>query len=474
MARSKSNDKRNSSDVGISEVLRVPPHSIEVEQAVLGAMMLEKEAVSKALQYLEQGDFYSTQHQVIFGAMVELFNEAQPVDQLSVIDRLKRDNKLELAGGAYYITGLVESIPSAANIEYYAQIVLEKSTLRKLISAANEIQSEAYEGKEDVFYILDRAEERIFALSERRLKAGFKKFEDVLSETFEYLDAIHNKKWDTTGVPTGLSDLDSLTSGFHNGDLVIIAGRPGMGKTALALTIARNAAVEWRIPVGFFSLEMADYQIAMRLLCAEARVDSHLVRTGRLPREQWSKLSVKSGELAKAPIYIDDSPSPTMLEIRAKARRLKAEKDVKVIFLDYLQLIRATRASDSRQQEIAEISRGLKALAKELDIPVVALSQLSRAPEQRGGDHRPQLSDLRESGAIEQDADVVIFVYRPVMYKKSREKEGISHDEEKKAEIIVAKQRNGPIDTVKAVFIDRYARFEDYSPPREEAISNTF
>ncbi|HDN59104.1 MAG: replicative DNA helicase [Candidatus Neomarinimicrobiota bacterium] len=457
-----------------ADTLRVPPHSLEAEQSVLGAMMLEKEAVSKAIQYLEPSDFYTAQHQVIFKAMIDLFNEGQPVDQVSVVDRLDKNGSLEVAGGAYYITGLVESTPSAANIEYHAQIVLEKSILRKLIMAANEIQAEAYDGREDVFYVLDKAEERIFALSEKRLKVGFRKFDEVLSKTFEYLDAIHNRRWDTTGVPTGLSDLDNLTSGFHNGDLIIIAGRPGMGKTALALTIARNAAVNWQIPVGFFSLEMPDYQIAMRLLCAEARVDSQLVRSGRLPKEQWSKLSVKSGILANAPIYIDDSPALTMLEIRAKARRLKAEKDAKIIFVDYLQLIRSTRSAESRQQEIAEISRGLKAMAKELDIPVVALSQLSRAPEQRGGDHRPQLSDLRESGAIEQDADVVIFIYRPVVYMKGKERETASPEVEKLAEIIVAKQRNGPPGTVKSVFIDRYARFENYSPPRAEVVSGPF
>lgn len=452
--------------------LRVPPHADEAEISVLGAMMLDKEAVSKALQHLDHTAFYKDSHQLIFRAMMELFNDSQPIDQVSVIDRLKRMKQLEKAGGAYYITGLVESTPSSANVEYYAKIVLEKSILRKLIISATDIQSEAYEAKEPAFDILDAAEQRIFALSESRLKAGFKNFSDVLTQTFEHIDSIHQKKFHTTGVPTGIIGLDDLTSGFQNGDLVILAGRPSMGKTALALSIARNSAVEYGVPVGIFSLEMADYQLAMRLLCAEAKVDSHAVRTGKLPQDQWRRLSEKTGRLAKAPIYIDDSPALSMMEIRAKARRLKAEHDVQMIILDYLQLVKGHRA-ESRQQEITEISRNLKALAKELSVPVLALSQLSRAVENRAGDHRPQLSDLRESGAIEQDADVVMFIYRPVVYKR-RLNEEVTLEDERKAEIIVAKQRNGPTDTVNIVFIDKYARFENLAPRREDIAGAPF
>lgn len=452
--------------------LRVPPHADEAEISVLGAMMLDKEAVSKALQHLDHTAFYKDSHQLIFRAMMELFNDSQPIDQVSVIDRLKRMKQLEKAGGAYYITGLVESTPSSANVEYYAKIVLEKSILRKLIVSATDIQSEAYEAKEPAFDILDAAEQRIFALSESRLKAGFKNFSDVLTQTFEHIDSIHQKKFHTTGVPTGIIGLDDLTSGFQNGDLVILAGRPSMGKTALALSIARNSAVEYGVPVGIFSLEMADYQLAMRLLCAEAKVDSHAVRTGKLPQDQWRRLSEKTGRLAKAPIYIDDSPALSMMEIRAKARRLKAEHDVQMIILDYLQLVKGHRA-ESRQQEITEISRNLKALAKELSVPVLALSQLSRAVENRAGDHRPQLSDLRESGAIEQDADVVMFIYRPVVYKR-RLNEEVTLEDERKAEIIVAKQRNGPTDTVNIVFIDKYARFENLAPRREDIAGAPF
>ncbi len=458
-----------------SERMRVPPYSEEAETSVLGSMMLEKEAVSKALQYLSHDAFYKDAHRNIFYAMQELFERGEPIDQVSVIDQLKRAKKLDKSGGAYYITGLVESTPSAANVEYYAKIVLEKSILRKLIISSNEIQNEAYQAKDSAFSILDQAEQRIFALSESRMKMGFKKFFDVLGQTFEHLDAIHNKKFHTTGIPTGFIDLDNLTSGFQNGDLVILAGRPSMGKTALALSVARNAAVEYSIPVGFFSLEMADYQLAMRLLCAEATVDSHKVRTGKLPNEQWRRLSEQTGRLANAPIYIDDSPALTMLEIRAKARRLKAEYNVQLIIVDYLQLIKGYRA-ENRQQEITEISRGLKALAKELGVPVLALSQLSRAVEARKDDHRPQLSDLRESGAIEQDADVVLFVYRPVVYarKKGEEDKFLDPSEKMKAEIIIGKQRNGPTGTAHVVFIDKYARFENMSVRKEEMVDPGF
>jgi replicative DNA helicase len=455
-----------------TDYMRVPPHADEAEVSVLGAMMLEKEAVSKTLQHLDHTAFYKDSHQLIFRAMMDLFNEGQPIDQVSVIDRLKRMKQLEKAGGAYYITGLVESTPTSANVEYYAKIVLEKSILRKLIVSSTDIQNEAYEAKDSAIEILDAAEQRIFALSESRLKTGFKEFDHILNQTFEHIDLIHQKKFHTTGVPTGFMDLDDLTSGFQNGDLVILASRPSMGKTALALSIARNTAVEYKVPVGMFSLEMADYQLAMRLLCAEAKVDSHAVRTGKLPQDQWRRLTEQTGRLAKAPIYIDDSPALTMMEIRAKARRLKAEHDVQLIIVDYLQLIKGYRA-ESRQQEITEISRSLKALAKELRLPVLALSQLSRAVENRAGDHRPQLSDLRESGAIEQDADVVMFIYRPILYKR-RLSEEIAPEDEAKAEIIVAKQRNGPTDTVNLVFINKYARFENMAMRRDEAAGAPF
>jgi replicative DNA helicase len=453
------------------ESLRVPPHSDEAEVSVLGAMMLDKEAVSKALQYLDHTAFYKDAHQQIFKAMTDLFNDGQPVDQVSVIAQLKRKKLLEMVGGAYYVTGLVETTPSAANVEYYAKIVLDAAIFRRLIVATNEIQSMAYEARDTAFDVLDTAEQRIFSLSENRLRGGFKNFVDVLNRTFEHIDSIHSRKGHTTGVPTGLLDLDDLTSGFHPGELIILAGRPGMGKTALALTIARNAAVEYGFPVGFFSIEMADYQLAMRILCAEAKLDSHLVRTGKLPKDQWQRLSLQTGRLSNAKIFIDDSPVLTMMDIRAKARRAKAEHDIQMLIVDYLQLIKGHRA-ENRQQEITEISRGLKALAKEISVPVIALSQLSRAVEGRT-DHKPQLSDLRESGSIEQDADVVLFIYRKAFYDK-RDGNTPTEDDERIAEIMVAKQRNGPTGNVEVIFMDKYTRFENKGTQREEFITAPF
>jgi len=319
-----------------SQILKVPPHADEAEVSVLGAMMLDTEAVSKVFQYIDHTAFYKNAHQLIFKTMEHLFNENSPIDQISVIEGLKKKKNLEEVGGAYYITGLVESTPSAANVEYYTKIVMEKSILRKLISVSNEIQTEAYDGKNELHDIIDNAETKIFALSESRSKEGFKNFLSVLNTTFEHIDTMSNSEYHTTGIPSGFNRLDDMTSGFHDGDLVILAGRPSMGKTALALTIARNAAVEFNVPIGFFSLEMPDYQLALRLLCAEAGVDNHLVRTGKLPKEQWRKLTEKTSKLTDAPIFIDDTPALSLTEIRAKARRLKAESDIKLMEMQEL------------------------------------------------------------------------------------------------------------------------------------------
>ncbi len=433
--------------------LNVQPHSQEGEQAVLGSMLSSREAVSKVLQWLEEDHFYKDSHRQIFSAMVALFNEGEPIDTISVLDRLKKNKQLEAVGGAYYITGLVESVPTVANVERYAKIVLEKALLRRLILISHDITKEAYDDSREVDEILDQAEQSIFNISQKRLKGGFQQIEPILHETFERLDKIHAMPGSVTGIPSGLVDLDEITSGFQSGELIIIAGRPGMGKTSLALTMARNAAVEQKTPVGIFSLEMANHQLALRLLTAEAKVDSHLVRTGKLPKKQWRNLSIAVGNLAEAPIMLDDTPSIGVLELRAKARRLLAEKKIGMIMVDYLQLMQGPKGIESRQQEISVISRSLKALAKELDVPVIALSQLSRQVENRA-DHKPQLSDLRESGAIEQDADLVIFLYRPYIYSNEEEDRG-------KAQIIVAKQRNGPTGSVDVTFVDRYARFEN-------------
>ncbi len=434
-----------------AKIQRLPPQDIEAEMAVLGAMFLEKDAVGKAIEILDESCFYKTAHQKLFRTAVELYDHQEPIDVITMADALKKKGILEEVGGNYYLIQLAEKVPSAANVEYYAKIVLEMALLRRLINVTTDITNRAYEHKGDVYSLLDAVEKEIFVLSDRRLKKGFVSIYQTMHETFERIESFHGKQGGVTGVPSGFVELDEKTSGFQNSDLIVVAGRPSMGKTAFCLNIARNASVGYGIPVGIFSLEMAAYQLAMRMLCSEARVDSHAVRTGKLPPEEWQKLSLSVGVLAEAPIYIDDTPAMSILEIKAKARRLKYEKNIGLLIIDYLQLIQGPPQSESRQQEISAISQALKALAKELNIPVIALSQLSRAVESRGGDRRPVLSDLRESGAIEQDADVVIFIYRPEVYGRT-EQEGI-------AEIIIGKQRSGPIGTVKLAFVKEYVLF---------------
>jgi len=445
---------------------RVPPQAIEAERSVLGAMMLEPEAVGRAIEILQEENFYRESHRKLFRVMVNLFEKGEPIDQVTVAQELANRSQLEEIGGAYELSKLLE-IPSAANMEYYAKLVLEKSVLRQLIHVSSNAATAAYDQSEDVYELLDQTENEIFRLSDRRLKGGFQPFEPIITKTMEQIESFHGMEGGVTGVPTGFADLDDKTSGFQRSDLIIIAGRPSMGKTAFALNIARNMALDADVPVGVFSLEMADHQLAMRMLCSEARVSSHLIRTGKLPKALYSNLSKVVGKLASAPIFIDDTPSISILELRAKARRLKAERDIGAIMIDYLQLMRGPRASESRQQEISEISRALKALAKELDVPVIALSQLSRAVESRGGDKRPMLSDLRESGAIEQDADVVMFVYRGEFYDDE------DPDLENKAEIIIGKQRNGPVGTVHMTFIKDYAKFENQAVYDEQQFAET-
>ncbi len=455
-----------------SNVLNVQPQSIEGEQAVLGAMLTNKEAVAKAIQWLSPEHFYKDAHNKIYSVMTGLFQESEPIDTVSVVDKLKKNKELEAVGGAYYITGLVESVPTTANVESYAKIVLEKALLRQLILLSHDLASKAYDDREGVDDILDAAEQSIFKITQRRLKGGFVHLDPILHESFESLDAKSAKGGLITGVPSGLVDLDNLTAGFHPGELIVIAGRPSMGKTALALTIARNAAVDNKHGVGIFSLEMANQELAMRMLCAEARVNSHLVRTGNLPQKQWKNLSIHVGTLAEAPIYIDDTPAISVLEVRSKARRIMAEHNIELIIVDYLQLMQGPRNVENRQQEISVITRSLKALAKELNIPVIALSQLSRAVEQRT-DKRPILSDLRESGAIEQDSDVVMFLYRDWFYKKFQQSDDSMDDfdndpDKKAAEIIIAKQRNGPTGKIKTAFIEQYARFDNLARYTED------
>jgi len=439
--------------------LNVQPQSLDAEMAVLGAMLTNKEAVSKAIEWLSPDHFYKNGHSKIYMTMIQLFQENEPVDTVSVSDRLKKNKDLEMAGGAYYITGLVESVPTAANIVHYAKVVREKAVLRQLIHLSHDLTREAYDDHKTADDILDEAERSIFDLTQHRLKGGFRHIKPVLGEAFEQLDKVIAQSGSVIGVPSGLTDLDDVTAGFQSGELIIIAGRPSMGKTALALTMMRNAAVDHNESIGFFSLEMGNQQLAMRLLCAEAKVDSSLVRKGNLSTSKMKSLSHNVGKLAEAPIYLDDTPALTVLELRAKARRLKAEHNIKMVVVDYLQLMQGPKGVESRQQEISVISRSLKALAKELEIPIVALSQLSRAVESRQ-DKRPMLSDLRESGAIEQDADVVMFLYREWFYM-SPEKRDENEDEKGKSQIIVAKQRNGPTGTIDVHFEERFAKFEN-------------
>jgi replicative DNA helicase len=436
---------------------RIPPQAVDVEMSVLGAMLIEKEAIARALDLLNEDAFYKEAHRFIFQGMIALFDRSEPVDIVTLTEELKRRGVLEKVGGSYYLTELTERITSAANIEYHAKIVLEKALMRQLIASSNEISGRAYENTEDAFDLLDEAEQKIFKISEQHLKRSFVSMNQALHQTMEMLENIHGKHSGITGVPTGFTALDNITGGFQKSDLIVVAGRPAMGKTALVLSAARNASIDYDKPVAFFSLEMSAQQLVLRLICAEARVDQHKVRTGRLPEDQWQYLSTRIGKLAKAKLFIDDSPSLGILELRAKSRRLKAEHDVQMIIVDYLQLMQGPKGLDSREREISTISRSLKALAKELDVPVLALSQLNRAVEARS-DKRPQLADLRESGAIEQDADVVMFVHRPEAYG-IREEGGEST--EGVAEIIVGKQRNGPIDTARMSFIKSYARFEN-------------
>ena len=438
-----------------NKILNVQPHSDEAEQAVLGSMLSSGPAVNKAFEKkLTAEHFYKNAHTLIFSAMAKLNKDNEPIDTVSVVDLLTKSKDLDKVGGAYYLSGLIEVVPTTAHVDRYIKIVIEKSILRNLIYLANDISKEAYDDSQEVDDILETVQKSIFSITQDTLQKDFEEIDPVLIKTFDKIDKIASHKGTVIGVPSGFHELDQKTTGFQNGDLIIIAGRPGMGKTSFALNMMRNAAIDSKKKIGFFSLEMANEQLAMRLLCSEARVDSNLVRRGDLPKSQYKNLSLAVGPLSKSDIYLDDTPALSILELRAKARRLKNDVNLDMIIVDYLQLMQGPKGAESRQQEIATISRSMKALAKELEIPIVALSQLSRAVEQRAGSKKPLLSDLRESGAIEQDADVVIFLYRDEVYNKDADNEG-------KAEIIVAKQRNGPTGTVEAAFISRYTRFEN-------------
>ncbi len=436
---------------------RIPPQAIDAEIAVIGAMLLDTSAVGAVSEILDDTAFYKGAHKKIFRAVIDLFSKEEAVDLVTVTQELKRQKVLDDVGGAAYLSQVLGSVATTANVRHHAKIVLEKAVLRRLISVATEVVQEAYDAGGEAADILDRAEHVIFEIAQARIHRDFVPMREILKHSFEVIQELYDKKQHVTGIASGFDDLDALTSGFQKADLVVIAGRPSMGKTAFALNVAAHASIDGNTPTAVFSLEMGKEQLVQRMLCCEARVDAHKLRTGYLADKQWSSLTTAAGLLSESSIYIDDTPSMTVLEMRSKARRLKAEADIGLVIVDYLQLMRGLGRPENRQQEISEISRSLKALAKELNIPVLALSQLSRAVESRGGDRRPILSDLRESGAIEQDADVVMFIYRAEQYERTPENIGV-------AEVIVGKQRNGPTGTIQLYFHKSYTLFESLAP----------
>jgi replicative DNA helicase len=431
----------------------VPPQNVEAERAVLGGVLLEPEAATKAIEIVSPESFYRPAHGKIFQAMIVLFKRHEPIDVMTLAEELKKSGDLDALGGVAALTDLVDGTPTAANIEHYARIVLDKFILRQLIRASTDIAQDAYAASREADAILDSAEQKIFKISESRVSQGFVHIKEILKERFEEIQRVHETRVSITGLPSGFIDLDKYTAGFHPSDLVIIAGRPSMGKTSFALNIAQHVGLMEKKPVAVFSLEMSKELLVQRLLCSEAQVDAQKVRRGFTSSKDIERLTNAAGLLSEAPVFIDDTPAISTLDMRARARRLKSEHDVALVIIDYLQLARCSDRVENRQQEISAISRSLKALAKELSIPVIALSQLSRAVEARGGDRRPMLSDLRESGAIEQDADLVLFLYRPELYDPG------DPDKQGKAELIIGKQRNGPTGVVPLTFEKTYTRF---------------
>jgi len=449
------------------DMRKVPPQSIEAEMSILGGVLLDNEAINRALEVIRPEEFYRESHRKIFRAMIDLSNNGEPCDLITLTTALKKKGELEDTGGGAYLAALVDYVPTAANIAFYCRIVKEKAVARNLITAATEIVTKSFDEQSNVDELLDHAQKTIFEISENKLKPAFFPVKDILKDTIRNIEKLYEKKDHVTGVPTGFLDLDGMTAGFQKGDLIIVAGRPSMGKTAFALNLGQHAAIhaDQKSSVAIFSLEMSKEQLVTRLLCSESKIDASRLRTGHLIDADWGRLMAGAGKLHDATIYIDDTPSIPVLEMRAKCRRLKAEKGLGLVIVDYLQLMRGGANSESRQQEISEISRSLKALAKELDIPVVALSQLNRGLENRT-DKRPMMSDLRESGAIEQDADVIMFVYRDAVYCdacKRRDGSCTIEGHDRNAEIIIGKQRNGPIGTVNLIFNGEYTKFENKS-----------
>ena len=442
---------------------KVPPQALDLEEAVLGALMLEKDAVSAVIDILTPKVFYKDAHQRIFSAISRLFGKSDPIDILTVTNELKSTGELEMVGGPYYITMLTSRIASAANVEYHARIIQQKHIQRDLIHISSEIIKDAYEDTTDVFSLLDKAEQNLFSVSETNLRRNFEDMPSLVRQAIEDIESAKDSDTHFRGVPSGFSDLDRITSGWQKSDLVILAARPSMGKTALALSMARNMSVDFKKPMAFFSLEMSAIQLVTRLISSESEIVSGKLKSGNLADHEWEQLNAKIRNLSEAKIFIDDTPALSIFELRAKCRRLKQQHNIEMVFIDYLQLMTAGGENKgNREQEISQISRSLKALAKELDVPVLALSQLSRAVETRpGSSKRPILSDLRESGAIEQDADLVLFIYRPEYYKIDQFEDGSSTAGV--TEVIIAKHRNGAVGDVKLKFVDKFARFEDYN-----------
>jgi len=447
----------------ISESLgKLPPQALDLEEAVLGALMLERNALNAVVEFLKPEHFYVEAHREIYQSIIELFKSSEPVDMRTVVNQLRKEGKIDLIGGAYYIAELTAKVSSAANIEYHARVIIEMAIKRELIQIASQIHHNAYEDTTDVFELLDKTEQSIFEISDSNLRKNYDNMRNLMARAIQELQVLKEHKDGLTGVPSGFTELDRMTSGWQKSDLVIIAARPGMGKTAFVVSALRNAAVDFKIPVAIFSLEMASVQLVNRMISAEAELEGEKIKKGNLADHEWKQLVHKTTKLTSAPIFIDDTPALSILELRAKCRRLKAEHGVQLIVIDYLQLMKGDQGGN-REQEIASISRALKGIAKELSVPVLALSQLSRGVETRGGDKRPQLSDLRESGSIEQDADIVMFLYRPEYYKITVDEDGMPT--QGTGEVIIAKHRNGSTGNVKLKFIGKFTKFADLDSP---------
>lgn len=445
---------------------RIPPQNVEAERSVLGSMLIDEQAVVSGINMLSNFSFYRTAHQIIYDAAKVLFDKNEAIDIITISEELRKNNRLDKVGGADYLTVLVDSVVTASNVEHYANIVRDKALLRELIKVSSKIIENSFKEQTDSQEILDKAEQQIFSIRQKSTRRGFTSLSDMVEDSIETIEKICNQDEEVSGLSTGFKKLDKMLSGLHQGNLIVVAGRPSMGKTSFGLNIAQHVGLEKKIPVGIFSLEMSAQEILLRILCAEARVESQRVRDGFVGSNEWAALTAAAGRIKESKIYIDDSPSITPLEMKARARRLKAENhDLGLIIVDYIQLIPGLPGGyENRQQEISNVSRSLKVLAKEIEIPVIAMSQLSRAPEKRSGDARPRLSDLRESGAIEQDADVVLFLYRPSYYKRPDE---ITSDEENIAQVIIGKQRNGPTGEIDMLFQKEYTSFRDLTHKQE-------